>query len=406
MLDSDFQQTIKMKCLIIFKGTIWDNTAGTNRLLTIAKGLQNEKIICRIICINPSPVAMSAKGKISNIEYCHLARARESSLSRKISIFIALFKLLNAIKMERERDIVLYQYGESVLLTLSLFFCGKKFGIKIVRELNEYPYLLIRKNKFNKVLLPFYLRISYRFSDAIIVISSALATFYSKFVSRNCIIFKLPMTVDMFRFNTSTNGNLYNYGKYLAYCGTLSENKDGLFDLLEAYSIISPEFPSVKLLIIGAGDEIIKLKIRKILQKKQIAERVILTGEVEKSDIPSLLNNALALLLARPNTLQNMGGFPTKLGEYLATSKPVIVTKVGEIAEYLKDGESAYLAEPNDPNGFALKIKYVLMNYEKALVVGARGRDLAQLEFAYDSQIPKLADFLAKLIGYPRSRRG
>lgn len=393
-----------MNCIFIFKGTVWNNSAGVNRLLAIANGLQNEKIGCKIICLNPSPLISEQKGIISGIEYCHLAHTENSYIGRKISILFALFKLPFAIIKKVDSDTVLYQYGESLLLTLSIYFSSKLNRLKIVRELNEYPYMLIRTNKFNKALLPFYLRISYRFSDAIIVISSALATFYAKFIPKNCIIFKLPMTVDMSRFTISTRDNPYINGKYLAYCGTLTEKKDGLFDLIEAYSIISPEFPSVKLLIIGAGDETIDSKIRKILQKKKIAERVILTGEVDKSDIPSLLNNALALLLARPNTLQNRGGFPTKLGEYLATGKPVIVTKVGEIAEFLKDGESAYLSEPNDPKGFALKIKYVLLNYEKALIVGARGRDLARHEFDYNSQMPRLVDFLYKLTNCRKSR--
>ena len=50
--------------------------------------------------------------------------------------------------------------------------------------------------------------------------------------------------------------------------------------------------------------------------------------------------------MARPDSRQARGGFPTKLGEYLATGKPVCVTKVGEITVYLEDNVSAFLAEP------------------------------------------------------------
>ena len=48
------------------------------------------------------------------------------------------------------------------------------------------------------------------------------------------------------------------------------------------------------------------------------------------------------LVLARPDNIQAKGGFPTKLGEYLATGNPVVVTKVGEIPNYLIDGVNAF----------------------------------------------------------------
>ena len=57
----------------------------------------------------------------------------------------------------------------------------------------------------------------------------------------------------------------------------------------------------------------------------------------------------------RPN-LQNRYCFATKLGEYLLTGKPVIISDVGEAKNYLKDGESAYIVDSGQPNLIAKKI--------------------------------------------------
>ena len=68
--------------------------------------------------------------------------------------------------------------------------------------------------------------------------------------------------------------------------------------------------------------------------------------------MPKYLCNAKLLALARPDSIQAQGGFPTKLGEYLATGRPVVVTKVGEIPDYLEDGVNAFLSDIN--SGYSL----------------------------------------------------
>jgi glycosyltransferase involved in cell wall biosynthesis len=82
-------------------------------------------------------------------------------------------------------------------------------------------------------------------------------------------------------------------------------------------------------------------------------------------------------VLARPDSLQAQAGFPTKLGEYLATGRPVVVTRTGEIGSYLVDGKSAYLAEPGNVKDIARQIDAVLSNPDAARVVGEAGRKVS-----------------------------
>lgn len=103
------------------------------------------------------------------------------------------------------------------------------------------------------------------------------------------------------------------------------------------------------------------------------------------------------LVLARPNNKQSEAGFPTKLGEYLATGKPVVVTRVGEIPEYLEDQVNAFIANPGDAGNFALKMKQVMLNYDKALNIGHAGRQLAHTTFNSTFQGNELAGWLKHL---------
>ena len=113
--------------------------------------------------------------------------------------------------------------------------------------------------------------------------------------------------------------------------------------------------------------------------------------------MPKYLINAKILALARPDNIQGQGGFPTKLGEYLATGKPVVVTTVGELKEYLIDNTNAFLAVPDSALSFAEKMKTALDNYEKAKQVGIEGQKLANTIFNYKVQSENLINYLLNL---------
>jgi glycosyltransferase involved in cell wall biosynthesis len=114
--------------------------------------------------------------------------------------------------------------------------------------------------------------------------------------------------------------------------------------------------------------------------------------------MPKILMGAQMLALSRPNNTQSQYGFPTKLGEYLATGKPVVVTKVGEIPLFLHDGENAFMANPDDVNDFANKLIEVARDYPVALKVAQKGKELAYTEFSSKVQSEMLLDFIRRTI--------
>jgi len=74
-----------------------------------------------------------------------------------------------------------------------------------------------------------------------------------------------------------------------------------------------------------------------------------------------------------------------------------VVTAVGEIPEYLSDGENAYIAEPGNVTSFASKMKYVLDNYDEAIKAGRKGRDLAFSVFNYNIQAKRIIQLIGSL---------
>jgi glycosyltransferase involved in cell wall biosynthesis len=99
----------------------------------------------------------------------------------------------------------------------------------------------------------------------------------------------------------------------------------------------------------------------------------------------------------RVNSAYANAGFPFKLGEMLATEKPVIATKVGNISDLLINQENAILIEPNSIDELSDAIKYLISNPEKAKNIGIKGKHIAKENFDSDIISIKLAKFLMEL---------
>ena len=163
--------------------------------------------------------------------------------------------------------------------------------------------------------------------------------------------------------------------------------------LLKAFALIAKKCPEYKLYIIGKAPSN-DSENYKLAEDLGIIDQVVFTGVVQASDIPQLLTNAEILALARPNSVQNTYGFPTKLGEYLLTGNPVVITRVGDIPLFLKDRESALMSECGDYISFADNLLWAIRNPKEAKLIGMRGKAVAQENFNYLIESKKIIDFI------------
>ena len=212
----------------------------------------------------------------------------------------------------------------------------------------------------------FFEKIYFHQLDGFILMTKTLLNHYERFPDRKPRMLHLPMTVDLDRF--SKEYNLPNSFKkpYIAFIGVMNDAKDGVNILIEAFAKIHHKFPEYNLYLIG-GWNYDTPNHQKLIKKYDLQDKVFWKGEFSREEIPSILNRASLLALPRPDSKQAQGGFPTKLGEYLASATPVCATSVGEIPLYLKDDESVFFAKPSNIDSFAVAMKKAVSNSEKAV---------------------------------------
>lgn len=365
--------------------------ASVNRILSYTKGLIDEG---NNVCILSTAVGKTDMWQQhEGVPVRHLGKGSKSFLMRLMNYIRTSFRLLKELS-QIKKDVILFVTSNYFLIILLELYC-KATKTKIVNERSEFPFVLIRKSKWKRLIAPVYINIAYKLLDGMIIMTKPLMEYYKKKVRPNCKLFEMPMTVDIDRFiNAELTQN--TIGDYIAYCGSLS-NTNGISNLIEAFSMVEPSYPNVKMLIIGGTPNEKEMESYKDAVKKYGLKNIIFYGRVDRTVLPSLLNNAKALLLARRSNLQSTGGFPTKLGEYLATGKPVVVTAVGDIPLYL-DSTNSFIVKPDDNKAFANRIIEVLSDEDHAAAIGKEGQKLALTVFSAKEQSKNLDIYLKDLI--------
>jgi glycosyltransferase involved in cell wall biosynthesis len=232
--------------------------------------------------------------------------------------------------------------------------------------------------------------------DGLALMTDTLMKHYDAFPEPKPKMLHLPMTVDLDRFEGGHEKLPEFEGPYIAYVGVMNDAKDGVSILIQAFEKIKNKFPQHKLYLVGAWNYDTPTHL-KLIEKYGLKNRVFWMKEYSREQIPQILCNADLLVLPRPDSKQAQGGFPTKLGEYLATGNPVCATTVGEIPNYLADNESVFFAKPGSIDSFAHSMELALCNPENAKRIGLNGKAVAQKEFNKDIQSEKLYQFLLEL---------
>lgn len=358
--------------------------AATNRILSWTKVLAKSNIDVNILILKPTEKANNivnklAQGTIDGVKYEYLNGytiwPKQKSRIKKFFILLnSHFKLLRKIAQEKPKTIVTYSpfiYTKLFLIILKGFY---KF-ILVIEE-TEYPKVLKKKSfKINK-----YIHLStYKYADKMMVMTKELKNYFQKELKVK-EVFHLPMSVDISRFdNIEKNNTDSNYFIYVG--GQAGFIRDGLNDIIKAFIIFGKNQPNYKLLIVGGVDKHSKSYLESSLniEEAKMDDRILFVGAKPSVEIPQLLVNSKGIIMAPPKDYTS-GGFPTKLGEFLASKRPVICTSVSEIPDYLNQTNS-FLVNPGDIDELSIALNNIVIDIKKSIDIGIKGYETCKANF-------------------------
>lgn len=169
----------------------------------------------------------------------------------------------------------------------------------------------------------------------------------------------------------------------------------GLKYLIEAASLIPEVQKQLRFVIVGDGECLKELE--QLVESKGLPDIFEFAGF--HSDTFRYMKSFDIFVL--PSLSE---GLSSAILEAMASSLPIVATKVGGIPELVADGENGLLVAPADPAALALAIQRLAQNPEEAIRMGLRGRERMEKHFTLErkiSETEKLCSLLVKESGYP-----
>jgi glycosyltransferase involved in cell wall biosynthesis len=179
----------------------------------------------------------------------------------------------------------------------------------------------------------------------------------------------------------------------VAYTGNINKaNQQEVARLYQAIWLMNRRGFPVKLVRTGTDYiRFIDQNLSALKKKKCFIE----LGRIPRDRLPNLLS--IADFLVQPGKLGQFNDyrFPSKLPEYLASGKPVILPETN-IGRYLKDKEECLLLGKGDADDIAQKLEFLISNEPLRKRIGSGGRKFAQEHLKWGHIASKLHSFYRK----------
>ena len=397
-----------MKIYILTGGAFPQGMAISNRIICFAKAIREGGLDCEVLVFRRTevygkkPKNTEGQGTFNGIPFRYVGGTpmRGSNVvTRRINDGLDVIRTVDYLDEHLVNGDVLFLFMEKYIkATMCFMNVAKKKGAMCVCELCELPYgtgketkkaVLMRKITF-KYLFPKY--------DGIISISDALYNIAQAYTLPTCKHIKVPIMVEFDKYYLSDKSEQAEC-PYIFHSGTLYQQKDGILGIIEAFGIAINKIGKPILFIsTGKVDKSPhKDEIRNLINKYHLEDNIRFTGYLPDYELKNYLGKAQMVIINKYRTQQNKYCFSTKLGEYLAAAKPVVITNVGEAMNWLENGNSAYIIEAEDTNALADAIVHVFTHSEESKQIGIAGQQVCRQCFDYRNWSKPLVDFFNQL---------
>jgi glycosyltransferase involved in cell wall biosynthesis len=208
-------------------------------------------------------------------------------------------------------------------------------------------------------------------------------------LSKNKIL-KIPHFIDTdFFIKDSVKSNSNNFT--IGFCGAIY-SLNGIYILIEAFKLAVKKNPNFRLLLIGTTHLREKDFFDEAIQ--EIKDHIIFPGMVSAKHVPDYLNKCDVLVNPREKSVLADSGFPTKIGEYLSTGKPVVTSQTGDLSDYFQDKEDIFFFESGDSKGLSDLLLFIYNNEKLAKRVAKNGLLSARKHLNYVESSKSLKNFL------------
>lgn len=388
-----------MKIFLITKEPFPNGLAAVKRIKAYVKAWKHEGITCEILIYTRTekygvpPKNLVGEGEVDGVHYRYLKGTplREANIiSRCLNDWLDYQRLRRYLHAKLSVGDIVFSYGRDLKLR-KLIREIQKIGGVFYNELCELPFgtsyetskTIKLRQKYERKIMPLF--------DGVIVISDALKEYAIKHCKKDAKISKIPILVDYEKYNMvdlSSEAEI----PYIFHSGTLFEQKDGFLSMLEAFGKMSTKCKN-NVRFISTGNPVgsrHEHEIKKIIEKYNLEDKVFFTGFIPDDELRKYLAQSSFVVINKLNTQQNIYCFSTKLGEYMAASKPVLTTDIGEAQNWLTHGYDAYIVPADNIDKLCEAMELLFKDVTLRKKLGENANKTCQRAFGIESNYIEL----------------
>jgi glycosyltransferase involved in cell wall biosynthesis len=163
----------------------------------------------------------------------------------------------------------------------------------------------------------------------------------------------------------------------VVYAGVVRPLKN-VVGIVDAFAKVHAEVPESRLSIFGPQpDPHYAAEVREQIANLGLTEAVDMPGPIDSAQLQREIAGSRAVVLFSHQEVA-----PTIIAQAMAAGKPVVASRVGGVAEMVRDGETGFLVEDDDVSGLAERLADLLRDQELCLRMGRRGHDIAISDYA------------------------
>jgi len=396
------------------------NSAGSARLMNIAKALVSEKVrvfLCSAV-LSDSMDLTNVREISRNIFLVGRENKKQWSFLQKVHkrffiFFITAVFVRNIHKLIKEvsDEKVIYFYPDLFSMDVLVLVYLKYFrGYSVYADINEMRRVIVFNRVYSrKILKKLYQLLSFvlyyfksyigeimaKYFDGIIVISTSIEKYFNKY---NKNILHVPILADCSKIDVFVPPKINNGKFMIGFAGILASKKEGFEYFYQSLSMVKNHFSNFQLNLYGPIYEPYEreLLLNILPLKYGLVENINYGGYIEQKNIIDVLRKHHLLVLPRPLTPQTHYGFSTKLSEYLVSGVPVFVTDVSDNGLFIKDQENGFIVKPGNPDEYAKKILFIIRNYDNIVEkISINALETAKKFFYYENYRLPLTNFLS-----------
>lgn len=172
----------------------------------------------------------------------------------------------------------------------------------------------------------------------------------------------------------------------------------GLREIVAAAPIVLEQCRDVIFLIVGGGSEISEWQ--RVVQERGWGKWFQFTGPIGYESVPAYVAAAEIALAPYNSGLakeqRHQFASPLKVLEYMASGKALIVTKVGNVRQTVKDGINGLVISEDSPHALAEAIILLLNDSKLREMLGQQARAVAEENFSWRRHCVVLRELFAE----------